>query len=84
MSNDPKPVDETKNKQPTRLSKFRDGLFGCGCVIIVILGMGAILESFRGVAANFLGVDRNSTVAFVISLIIVLGILEAMNRKDKK
>ena len=84
MSNDPKPADETKNKQPMRLSKFRDGLFGCGCLIMLIGGFVTILESVQGVVANFLGVDRKSTVAGFISVIIVLGILEAIGRKDKK
>ena len=84
MSNDPITADETKNKQPTRLSKFRDGLFGCGCLIMLIGGFVTIIESVQGVVANFLGVDRQSTVAGFISLIIVVGILEAIGRKDKK
>ena len=77
MSDEPKPADTSDNKQPTKLPKFRDGLFGCGCLVVLVLGFVSIIESVWGVAAHLLGVDRKNTLAFFIFLMLVSGLLGA-------
>ncbi len=87
MSNDQKSAETKINRQTTRLSKFREGLFGllgCGCLIFVVLSIVSIIESVWGVAANLLGVDRKNTLAFFVFLLFAYGIFCAINSKDKE